>query len=146
MNELQDKWNEILQGVKEDFEINDVSFNTWLLPLKIYSVDGQTVTIVASDETDEMAINYISKKYEKPLATKIAEVTGKAREKAYRGVFRDFSRRHGRCRKNAGKGRNGRHCRIRHGRFELRQVLRRFYQINETASGFDAVFFAPILL
>ncbi|MDD6551693.1 MAG: chromosomal replication initiator protein DnaA [Lachnospiraceae bacterium] len=77
MNELQDKWNEILQGVKEDFEINDVSFNTWLLPLKIYSVDGQTVTIVASDETDEMAINYISKKYEKPLATKIAEVTGK---------------------------------------------------------------------
>jgi chromosomal replication initiator protein len=58
MNELQDKWNEILQGVKEDFEINDVSFNTWLLPLKIYSVDGQTVTIVASDETDEMAINY----------------------------------------------------------------------------------------
>ncbi len=80
MNELQDKWNEILQGVKEDFEINDVSFNTWLLPLKIYSVDGQTVTIVASDETDEMAINYISKKYEKPLATKIAEVTGKEYE------------------------------------------------------------------
>lgn len=66
--------------------------------------------------------------------------SGKAREKAYRGVFRDFSRRHGRCRKNAGKGRNGRHRRIRYGRFELCQVLRIFYQINETASGFDAVF------
>ncbi|MQN01995.1 MAG: chromosomal replication initiator protein DnaA [bacterium LCO1.1] len=77
MDELQDKWNQILQSVKEDFEINDVSFNTWLLPLKVDSVEGQTVTIVASDETDEMAINYISKKYEKPIATKIAEFTGK---------------------------------------------------------------------
>lgn len=77
MDELQQNWNQILQGVKEDFEINDVSFNTWLLPLKIYSVEDHTVTIVASDETDEMAINYISKKYEKPIATKIAEFTGK---------------------------------------------------------------------
>lgn len=77
MEQLQDRWQDILQGVKEDFEINDVSFNTWLKPLKIYSVEGSTVTLVASDETDEMAINYISKKYEKPLATKIAEITGK---------------------------------------------------------------------
>ena len=80
MDELQDKWQEILQGVKEDFEINDVSFNTWLKPLKIYSVEGQTLTLMASDETDDMAINYISKKYEKPIATKVAEITGKEYE------------------------------------------------------------------
>lgn len=77
MENIQSIWDKILLAVKEDYEIADVSFNTWLAPLKIVSVDGNDLTVMASDETDEMAINYISKKYEKPLVTKIADMTGK---------------------------------------------------------------------
>lgn len=77
MENIQSIWDEILLAVKDDYEIADVSFNTWLAPLKIVSVDGNDLTVMASDETDEMAINYISKKYEKPLVTKIADMTGK---------------------------------------------------------------------
>ncbi|MDD6380727.1 MAG: chromosomal replication initiator protein DnaA [Lachnospiraceae bacterium] len=77
MEDIQSIWDKILLSVKNDYEIADVSFNTWLAPLKIVSVDGNDLTLMASDETDEMAINYISKKYEKPLVTKIADMTGK---------------------------------------------------------------------
>lgn len=77
MENIQSIWDKILLAVKDDYEIADVSFNTWLAPLKIVSVDGNDLTVMASDETDEMAINYISKKYEKPLVTKIADMTGK---------------------------------------------------------------------
>lgn len=77
MENIQSIWDKILLAVKDDYEIADVSFNTWLAPLKIVSVDGNDLTVIASDETDEMAINYISKKYEKPLVTKIADMTGK---------------------------------------------------------------------
>ncbi len=35
---LQDKWNEILQTVKRDYNICDVSFTTWIEPLTIHSV------------------------------------------------------------------------------------------------------------
>ena len=67
MENIQSIWDEILLAVKDDYEIADVSFNTWLAPLKIVSVDGNDLTVMASDETDEMAINYISKKYEKQI-------------------------------------------------------------------------------
>lgn len=77
MDDIASMWEDILLSVKNDYEIADVSFNTWLAPLKIVSVDGNELTVMASDETDEMAINYISKKYEKPLITKIADMTGK---------------------------------------------------------------------
>lgn len=77
MENIQSIWDKILLAVKDDYEIADVSFNTWLAPLKIVSIDGNDLTVMASDETDEMAINYISKKYEKPLVTKIADMTGK---------------------------------------------------------------------
>ena len=77
MENIQSIWDKILLAVKDDYEIADVSFNTWLAPLKIVSVDGNDRTVIASDEPDDMAINYISKKHEKPLVTKIADMTGK---------------------------------------------------------------------
>ena len=47
MDELQtliDKWDLILSTFKEEHEIIDVSFKTWIKPLKIYKLDGPTIT------------------------------------------------------------------------------------------------------
>ena len=43
LEKLKEKWDEILLNLKEEHEITDVSFQTWLLPLKVHSINGDTV-------------------------------------------------------------------------------------------------------
>ena len=38
--EIVNKWDKILQTMKTEFDITDVSFKTWLLPLKPYSLEN----------------------------------------------------------------------------------------------------------
>ncbi|SDW55631.1 chromosomal replication initiator protein DnaA [Lachnospiraceae bacterium KHCPX20] len=77
MNQLKEMWEEILLAVKEEYGITDISFKTWLKPLELYSVTEDEITVMASNETDKLGINYIAKKYEKLLVIKIYEMTGK---------------------------------------------------------------------
>ena len=39
METILQKWDEILALVKEEHELTDVSFSTWLKPLKVHSLD-----------------------------------------------------------------------------------------------------------
>ena len=85
MDELQtliDKWDLILSTFKEEHEIIDVSFKTWIKPLKIYKLDGDVLTLTFSsldDESsaDERSIIYVEKRYLKHLTCTICEVMNK---------------------------------------------------------------------
>lgn len=74
MELVEKKWDEILLRVKEEHELTDVSFNTWLKPLEIYSIQNNRIYILVS--TEQMGLSYINKKYYLPLKVAIAEVTG----------------------------------------------------------------------
>ena len=50
MDAVIEKWEEILQTVKSEYEVTDVPFNTWLKPLKVYEVDGKLITVVVPSE------------------------------------------------------------------------------------------------
>ncbi len=78
MELLLEKWNDILSFVKEEHDLTDMSFDIWLRPLEVYSVEENTVYILVSNEqqTDKMRLDYISKKYYLPLKAAIAEITG----------------------------------------------------------------------
>ncbi len=78
MEELKEKWEEILYLVKVEHELGDVSFKTWLKPLQIHDVSDHTVYILVPSQ--QMGIEYISKRYKFPLKVAIAEVTGKEYE------------------------------------------------------------------
>ena len=78
MDILQEKWEEILYLVKVEHELSDISFKTWLKPLQIHSVTDHTVTILVPSE--QMGIDYITKKYMFPIKVAIAEMTGKEYE------------------------------------------------------------------
>lgn len=67
-------WRLILVRVKEVFDIKDITYRTWLEPLTVYEVKGNTV--VVSVPTGQMGIDYISKKFMFPLKAVIAEITG----------------------------------------------------------------------
>lgn len=74
MNIVAEKWDEILQTIKIDHDLSDISFDTWLKPLKVYSVEGNIVTILVPSE--QVGLNYIHKKYKLPLQVTISELTG----------------------------------------------------------------------
>ncbi|MGN0351104.1 MAG: chromosomal replication initiator protein DnaA [Roseburia sp.] len=74
MDKILEKWNEILQTVKTEHEISDVSFDTWIKPLEVYGVQGNTLYILVPSE--QMTLRYIAKKYSLPLKVTIAEIIG----------------------------------------------------------------------
>lgn len=77
---IKEKWEEILLTLKSEHSITDISFNTWLKPLKPYSMEDDTLMIVFQPnyeeeaEPDQMTISYITKKYSKFLAIIISEM------------------------------------------------------------------------
>uniref|UniRef100_UPI0040564A97 chromosomal replication initiator protein DnaA n=1 Tax=Agathobacter sp. TaxID=2021311 RepID=UPI0040564A97 len=75
MDRIITKWNEILETVKKEHEISDVSFDTWMRPLEVYAVEDDIIYVLVPLE--QMALNYISKKYYLPLKVAVAEIIGK---------------------------------------------------------------------
>ena len=74
MDKILEKWDEILQTVKTEHDVSDISFDTWIKPLEVFGVEGNTLYILVPSE--QMTLSYISKKYYLPLKVTIAELTG----------------------------------------------------------------------
>ena len=45
MNLVKEKWDEIIHKLKIEYDILDVSFKTWILPLEVYDVKDSTIYI-----------------------------------------------------------------------------------------------------
>ena len=73
MDKVIEKWEEILNTVKSEYEISDVSFDTWIRPLEVFAIEGNTLYILVPSE--QMALTYITKKYLAPLRVAIVEIT-----------------------------------------------------------------------
>lgn len=76
MNIVMDNWEEILQTLKNEYQISEVPFNTWLKPLKVYTAENNVVTIIVPSELAGLGLSYISNKYKLPLQVTISVVTG----------------------------------------------------------------------
>ena len=73
LEKIKEKWDDILLKIKEEHDITDVSYKTWLLPLIPYSVDKDILTILVPSE---IFLGYVKKKYEFVLIYTIEELTG----------------------------------------------------------------------
>ncbi len=71
LNTLLDNWSEILKNVQKEYDISEVSFNTWLKPLQIHEFKDNVLYILVGD--DQFQITYIKKKYYNPIKVTIAE-------------------------------------------------------------------------
>ncbi len=72
LEKLKEKWDDILLNLKEEHDITDVSFKTWLLPLKVHAVNGEKVIVTVPDVE---FLGYIRKKYGFLIKITIEEVT-----------------------------------------------------------------------
>ena len=77
MNEVKEKWPEIIEHLRVEHELLNVSFNMWIKPLKVYDVIDDTAYILVNKDS---SVEYIDKKYRLPLMVCIAEITGKEYE------------------------------------------------------------------
>ena len=73
MNVVKEKWTEIIELLRIEHELSNVSFTTWIQPLKVYDVVDNTVFILVNMNA---SVEYIEKKYLLPLKVCIGEVTG----------------------------------------------------------------------
>ena len=76
MDIVTEKWNEIIENLRLEHSLSDVSFKTWILPLKVYDVIENTVYILVTLDGTGDYIDYIEKKYLLPFKVSIAEITG----------------------------------------------------------------------
>ena len=73
MNIVEEKWADIIEYLRTEHELSNVSFTTWIQPLKVYDVINDTVYIMVNMNA---SVEYIEKKYLLPLKVCIAEITG----------------------------------------------------------------------
>ena len=71
---VKENWPEILNKIKYDHELTNISFTSWLEPLEIRSVDNISITFVVPSGV--MGIHILNKKYTFAIKVAIAEVTG----------------------------------------------------------------------
>ena len=77
MDIVNEKWPEIIEHLRIEHELSNISFTTWIQPLKVYDIINGTVFILVKMNA---SIEYIEKKYLLPLKVSIAEVTGEEYE------------------------------------------------------------------
>lgn len=70
---IKRNWDTILLNMKEEHDITDVSYATWLLTMKLYDFENGVLTIVVPEEG---FINYLQKKYALMLKVAVEEETG----------------------------------------------------------------------
>ena len=47
---INEKWPDILSYMKDEFDISDVSYRTWLEPISIFKVTDEKLYIMVPDE------------------------------------------------------------------------------------------------
>ena len=73
MNLVKEKWDEIIHKLKIEYDILDVSFKTWIMPLEVCDIKEDVVFIKVPLKA---YIDIITKKYLLSLKVCIAEVIG----------------------------------------------------------------------
>ena len=62
MDFIKENWHTIMDTIKKEYNISDISFHTWLEPLEYYAtVDDVVIIAITSDKI--FSLNYISQKY-----------------------------------------------------------------------------------
>lgn len=73
-NELYEKWEEILENLRVNFDISDPAFNTFIKILKVYSISGNKLTVLIDDAKVGSNKSFIEKRYNAFLQVTIEEM------------------------------------------------------------------------
>ena len=86
IEDLNLKWDEIKESIRIEYEIPDISYKTWIDPLKLGDMKDDTVYIETPKELAQ-SIFIINKKFYTPFKIYINEALGKSFEDQYEIAF-----------------------------------------------------------
>lgn len=73
MDSIKENWELIKQTIKKEYDLSNISYNTWIANLNFYSVENDVVTIlIPSDQAH--ALSYITNKYKSYFQVTITEM------------------------------------------------------------------------
>ena len=73
MDFIKENWDLIKETVRKEYDLSDISYNTWIKPLNFYNEKNDVVTImIPSDQAH--ALKYISSKYKSYFQVTISEM------------------------------------------------------------------------
>lgn len=71
--DIKENWDLIKETIKTEYDLSEISYNTWVKPLRFHSVDHDVVTImIPSDQAH--ALKYISSKYKSYFQVTVSEM------------------------------------------------------------------------
>ena len=73
MDEIRDNWDAIKETIRREYNISDISYQTWVKPLEFYNVVDDVVNIIIPSDQAH-ALNYISSKYRSFFQVTITEM------------------------------------------------------------------------
>ena len=70
---IKEKWEEIKEKVRKEYDISEISYNTWIKSLKFHDLNNDIITIlIPSDQAN--SLSYISKKFTDFFKVTISEM------------------------------------------------------------------------
>lgn len=62
MDEIKENWLTVKETIRREYNISDISYQTWVAPLEFYNIVDDVVSIIIPSDQAH-ALNYISSKY-----------------------------------------------------------------------------------
>ena len=71
--DIKENWDLIKETLKTEYDLSEISYNTWVKPLRFHSVDHDVVTIMMPSDQAH-ALKYISSKYKSYFQVTVSEM------------------------------------------------------------------------
>ena len=75
MDVIKEKWEEIIQKLKVEYFLSNISFETWIRPLEVYEIRGNTLYLTVNFKA---SIEHIQNKYLLPLKVASRKLPGQS--------------------------------------------------------------------
>lgn len=76
MNYIEENWELIKESIRKEYDLSDISYNTWVKQLNFHDVDDELLVVTIMIPSDQAhALKYISSKYSIFFQVTIAELT-----------------------------------------------------------------------
>ncbi len=73
MDIIKDNWLTVKETIRREYNISDISYNTWIAPLEYFNTTGSLVNIIIPSDHSH-ALNYISSKYKSFFQVTLTEM------------------------------------------------------------------------
>lgn len=73
MDYIKENWDVIKDTIRTEYDLSDISYNTWIKPLDFHMVKDDTVIIIIPSDQAH-ALNYISSKYKDYFKVTVSEI------------------------------------------------------------------------